>query len=92
VPPGHRRRARRRHGIAKITDDLDVLLAFYDHPVEHWVHLRTRIQYMLSTHFATLRHRTRVTKGPGSQAACLAMAFELISTAPELTTHELALK
>jgi hypothetical protein len=26
---------------AKITDDLDVLLAFYDYPAEHWVHLRT---------------------------------------------------
>ena len=26
---------------AKITDDLDVLLAFYDFPAEHWVHLRT---------------------------------------------------
>jgi hypothetical protein len=25
----------------KITDDLDVLLAFYDYPAEHWVHLRT---------------------------------------------------
>jgi len=27
---------------AKITDDLDVLLAFYDFPAEHWVHLRTK--------------------------------------------------
>ncbi len=27
--------------VAKITDDLDVLLAFYDYPAEHWVHLRT---------------------------------------------------
>jgi hypothetical protein len=26
---------------AKITDDLDVLLAFYDFPAGHWVHLRT---------------------------------------------------
>jgi hypothetical protein len=26
---------------AKITDDLDVLLAFYDFPAEHWIHLRT---------------------------------------------------
>jgi transposase-like protein len=28
-------------GAAKITDDLDVMLAFYDFPAEHWVHLRT---------------------------------------------------
>jgi transposase-like protein len=27
--------------VAKITDDLDQLLAFYDYPCEHWVHLRT---------------------------------------------------
>jgi putative transposase len=26
---------------AKITDDLDVLLGFYDYPAEHWIHLRT---------------------------------------------------
>jgi transposase-like protein len=27
--------------VAKITDDLDELLAFYDYPAEHWIHLRT---------------------------------------------------
>jgi transposase-like protein len=27
--------------VAKITDDLAQLLAFYDYPAEHWVHLRT---------------------------------------------------
>jgi len=27
--------------VAKITEHLDVLLAFYDFPAEHWVHLRT---------------------------------------------------
>jgi putative transposase len=27
--------------VAKITDDLDELLAFYDYPTEHWQHLRT---------------------------------------------------
>ncbi len=26
---------------AKITEHLDVLLAFYDYPAEHWIHLRT---------------------------------------------------
>ena len=26
---------------AKVTDDLDVLLSFYDYPAEHWIHLRT---------------------------------------------------
>jgi transposase-like protein len=27
--------------VAKLTNDLDELLAFYDYPAEHWVHLRT---------------------------------------------------
>ena len=27
--------------VAKITDDVDELLAFYDYPAEHWIHLRT---------------------------------------------------
>src|SRR5487761_599388 len=51
---------------AKITDDLDQLLAFYDYPAEHWVHLRTTNP--IESTFATVRHRTKVTKGPGSRA------------------------
>lgn len=31
--------------VAKITDDLDELLAFYDYPAEHWAHLRTSTQH-----------------------------------------------
>jgi len=27
--------------VAKITDDVEVLLALYDFPAEHWIHLRT---------------------------------------------------
>jgi hypothetical protein len=33
--------------------------------------------------FATVRHRTKVTKGPGSRAAGLAMAFKLIQSAQD---------
>jgi hypothetical protein len=61
---------------AKITDDLDVLLTFYDYPAEHWIHLRTTNP--IESTFATVRLRTRVTKGPGSRAAGVAMAFKLI--------------
>jgi transposase-like protein len=64
---------------AKITDDLDELLAFYDYPAEHWIHLRTTNP--IESTFATVRHRTKVTKGPGSRAAGLAMAFKLIQAA-----------
>ena len=64
---------------AKITDDLDVLIAFYDYPAEHWIHLRTTNP--IESTFATVRLRTRVTKGPGSRAAGVAMAFKLIESA-----------
>jgi putative transposase len=67
--------------VAKITDDLDVLLAFYDYPAEHWIHLRTTNP--IESTFATVRLRTRVTKGPGSRAAGVAMAFKLIESAQQ---------
>jgi len=64
---------------AKITDDLDVLLEFYDFPAQHWIHLRTTNP--IESTFATVRLRQRVTKGPGSRAAGVAMAFKLIESA-----------
>jgi transposase-like protein len=64
---------------AKITEDLDVLLEYYDYPAEHWVHLRTTNP--IESTFATVRLRQRVTKGPGSRAAGVAMAFKLIESA-----------
>jgi transposase-like protein len=65
--------------VAKITDDLGELLAFYEYPAEHWIHLRTTNP--IESTFATVRHRTKITKGPGSKAAGLAMAFKLIEAA-----------
>jgi putative transposase len=65
--------------VAKITDDLDQLLAFYDFPAEHWVHLRTTNP--IESTFATVRNRSKITKGPGSRAAGIAMAFKLIEAA-----------
>jgi putative transposase len=65
----------------KIRDDLDQLLTFFDFPAEHWVHLRT--SNMIESTFATVRLRTKVTKGPGSRAAGLAMAFKLIESAQD---------
>ena len=64
---------------AKITGELDTLLGFYDFPAEHWQHLRTTNP--IESTFATVRHRTRVTRGPGSRAAGLAMAFKLLEAA-----------
>jgi putative transposase len=65
--------------VAKIVDDADVLLEFYRYPAEHWVHLRTTNP--IESTFATVRLRTKVTKGPGSRAAGLAMAYKLIEAA-----------
>jgi len=65
--------------VAKVTEHLDVLLASYDYPAEHWVHLRTTNP--IESTFATVRLRQRVTKGPGSRAAGVAMAFKLIESA-----------
>jgi len=65
--------------VAKITEHVDVLLAFYDYPAQHWIHLRTTNP--IESTFATVRLRQRVTKGPGSRAAGVAMAFKLIESA-----------
>ena len=67
--------------VEKITDDLDVLLEFYNYPADHWVHLRTTNP--IESTFATVRLRTKVTKGPGSRTAGLAMAFKLIEAAQD---------
>ncbi|MBT2480489.1 IS256 family transposase [Streptomyces sp. ISL-94] len=65
--------------VKKIVDDEDELLAFYDLPAEHWIHLRTTNP--IESTFATVRLRTKVTKGAGSRAAALAMVFKLVESA-----------
>jgi len=59
--------------------DRDELLAFYDFPAEHWAHLRTTNP--IESTFATIRLRTKKTKGHGSRKAALAMAFKLAQSA-----------
>ena len=65
--------------VTKITEDLDTLLEFYKYPAEHWIHLRTTNP--IESTFATVRLRQRVTKGPGSRAAGIAMVYKLIEAA-----------
>jgi putative transposase len=74
-------RAKFPQAVAKITGGLAQLLAFCGYPAEHWVHLQTTNP--IESAFATVRHRTKVTKGPGSRAAGLAMAFKLIEAAQD---------
>jgi transposase-like protein len=59
--------------------DKEVLFTFYDFPAEHWIHLRTTNP--IESTFATVRHRTRRTKGCGSRAATLTMVYKLASEA-----------
>lgn len=67
--------------VAKITDDLDSLLSFYDMPAEHWVHLRSTNP--IESTFATVRLRQRRTKGAGNRRAALAMAYKLADSAQD---------
>ncbi|MGI8730256.1 MAG: transposase, partial [Solirubrobacteraceae bacterium] len=55
--------------------------AFFDFPAEHWRHVRTTNP--IESSFATVKLRTRVTKGAGSTKAALAMAYKLLDAAQE---------
>ncbi len=62
-----------------LSKDRDELLAFYDFPAEHWKHLRTTNP--IESTFATVRLRTKKTKGCGSRVACLTMVYKLMQSA-----------
>ncbi len=51
------------------------LFTFYDFPAEHWGHIRTTNP--IESTFASIRHRSRQTKGCGSRKATLSMVFKL---------------
>jgi putative transposase len=67
--------------VAKLDKDWAHLTAFYDFPAEHWRHLRT--SNAIESSFATVKLRTRVTKGAGSKNAALAMAYKLLDAAQQ---------
>ncbi len=62
-----------------LTKDIDTLFNFMDYPDAHWLHLRTT--NAIESTFATVKARTRTTKGAGSRDAGLAMAFKLLTQA-----------
>lgn len=62
-----------------LAKDREALLAFYDFPAEHWLHIRTTNP--IESVFATVRLRTSKTKGSGSRVACLSMVFKLAESA-----------
>jgi transposase-like protein len=60
---------------ACLAKDREALLAFYDFPAEHWVHLRT--SNVIESTFATIRHRTDRVKGAFSRTSLLSMLYKL---------------
>jgi transposase-like protein len=65
--------------VACLTRDGETLFTFMHYPAAHWLHLRTT--NAIESTFATVKARTRTTKGAGSRAAGLAMAFKLLTQA-----------
>jgi len=65
--------------VAKLVKERDELLAFYDFPAEHWKHIRTTNP--IESVFATVRNRTRKTKGCLNRKTALAMVFRLMMSA-----------
>ena len=63
----------------KLVKDRDALLAFYDFPAEHWIHLRTTNP--IESTLATVRDRTTRTKNCVSRSTFLGLAFKLIQEA-----------
>lgn len=67
--------------VIKLDRDWGALTAFFALPAEHWRHLRTTNP--IESSFATVKLRTRVTKGAGSKKAALGMAYKLLDAAQE---------
>jgi transposase-like protein len=65
--------------VASLTADADKLFTFFDFPAAHWPTIRST--NVIESAFATVRLRTRVTKGAGTRTRGLTMAYELLAMA-----------
>lgn len=65
--------------VACLTEGQDKLLTLFQFPAQHWLHLRTTNP--IESPFATVKARTRKTKGAGSRRAALALAYKLALSA-----------
>ncbi len=65
--------------VETLVKDTDQLLAFYDFPAEHWTHIRTTNP--IESTFATVRHRTKRSKGCLSMKTTELMVFKMIQEA-----------
>jgi len=73
--------ARYGKAVETLMKDQDRMLTFFDFPAEHWLHLRTTNP--IESTFATVKARTKKTKGAGSRKAGLAMVFKLLLAAEQ---------
>ena len=77
--------------VKALVADVPRLLTHFDFPAAHWKHIRTTNP--IESTFATVKLRTRVTKGAGSRGAGLTMAFKLLHAAQQtwrrLDAHDL---
>ena len=64
-----------------LTKDQGALLAFYDFPAAHWIHLRTTNP--IESTFASVRLRTVKSRGCGSRASILSTVFKLAQSAQQ---------
>lgn len=60
----------------KLDKDWGKLTSFFNFPARHWVSIRT--SNPIESAFATVKLRTKVTKGAGSSKAAEVMAFKLL--------------
>lgn len=74
------------HAVEKLIKDEGTLLAFYDFPAEHWLHIRTTNP--IESTFATVRHRTTRTRNCVSRDTFLGLAFKLMEEA-EKSWHKI---
>lgn len=63
----------------KLGKDWERLTTFFEFPASHWKHIKTT--NVIESAFATVKLRTRVTKGAGSAKTATAMAFKLLEQA-----------
>jgi len=73
--------ARYPKAVETLSKDQEQMLTFFDFPAEHWRHLRTTNP--IESTFATVKARTKKTKGAGSRKAGLAMAWKLLIAAQQ---------
>lgn len=71
--------AKYQKAMACLVKDKAAMLAFYDFPAEHWLHIRT--SNPIESTFSTVRLRTTKTRNCVSRESIFAMVFKLVESA-----------